>query len=113
MSKYRDVPVSVLVGALRGQTLEQKLTGVPLPVKVVLGVAVTSQVKTALLIRRAVSEGNVPVGDVVKEVNLILLEHEARGDGMHWSIAPSLVEEAAIAVEGLEEVDVLLGPEPA
>lgn len=61
---------------------------------------------------RAVGEGDVVVGDVVKEVDFVLLKHETRCNRVHGGITPALVEEAAILVEGLEEIEVGLGAEP-
>ena len=61
---------------------------------------------------RAVGEGNVIVRNVVKEVNLLLLEHESGGDGMNGRITPALVEETASMVQGGEVIDVRVGAEP-
>ena len=70
------------------------------------------QVQAALLVRRAVREGHVPVRNVIEEVDLVLVEHEARRDGVDGGITPPLVEEAAVAVQRLEEVGVGLRAEP-
>jgi len=59
-----------------------------------------------------VSEGHVVVGNIVEEVDLVLLEHQTGGDGVHGCVTPALVEEATVLIKGLEEVDVRLGPEP-
>ena len=72
----------------------------------------TTQLVSQLLSRGAMGEGDVVVCDVVEEVDLILLQHQRRGDGVDWSIAPSLVEETAILVERCEVVDISLGPQP-
>ncbi len=61
---------------------------------------------------RAMSEGNVVVGNVVEEVEFVFLEEEAGGNGVDGGITPSLVEEATVLVEGLEKVEVGFGPEP-
>lgn len=90
----------------------QVLTRVALPVKVLLGVAVAAEVKTLLLASGAVSEGNVVVGDIVEEVNLLLLEEKTSSDRVDGSITPSLIEETAILVERLKEVKVRLASEP-
>lgn len=103
-------PVSVSARPERARSKESAggtaLTGIAVPVEVVLGVAVALQVEARLLARRAVGEGDVVVGDVVEEVDLVLLEHQAGGDGVHGRVAPALVEEAAVAVEVVEVVDV-------
>jgi hypothetical protein len=69
-------------------------------------------VKTVLLAGGAVGEGYVVIGDVVEEVDLVLLEHQGCSNRVDGGIAPALVEETAIVVEGFEVVDVGLGPEP-
>lgn len=48
---------------------------------------------------RAVCEGDMVVGDIVEEMNLVLVEKQAGGDGVDGSIAPTLVEETTIPVE--------------
>lgn len=100
----------VLVSAKVGCSIE--LTRISLPIKVVLGIAVAAQVSPRLFPGRAVGEGNVVVGDVIEEMEFILLQHQAGGDGVNRCIAPALVEEAAVLVEGLKVVGVRLGPEP-
>lgn len=65
-----------------------------------------ASVETNLLASGAVGEGNVVVGDIVEEVNLVLRQHETGGDGVHRRVTPTLVEETTILVEGLEVVDV-------
>jgi hypothetical protein len=69
-------------------------------------------VETVLLAGRTVGEGNVVVCNVVEEMDLLLLQHQRRGQRMDRRIAPTLVEETTGVVEGLEVVDVLLGAEP-
>lgn len=55
---------------------------------------------------RAMRERNVVICDIVEEMNLILFEHQASRDGVDGCVSPSLVEESAITIEGVEEVDV-------
>src|SRR5690242_2732190 len=88
------------------------LTAIAVPVKVVLGVAMTLVVQAILLAGGAVGEGYVVVGDVVEEVDLVFLEHKGCGERVDWRVTPALVEETAGVVEGLEVVDVGLGPQP-
>lgn len=57
-------------------------------------------------------EGNVVVGDVVEEVDLILFEKETCSDRVDGSISPPLVEKPTVFVETVEEVDVRLRSEP-
>jgi hypothetical protein len=73
---------------------------------------VAVQRQPRLLTRRAVGEGDVEVSNVVEEMNLVLVKEEAGGNGVHGSITPSLVEETAILVQRLEEVEVRLAAEP-
>lgn len=90
----------------------EALTGIALPVKVVLRVTVTTELLARLLARGTVGERNVVVGNVVEEVNLLLLQQQAGGDGVYRRVTPALVEESAVLVERLKEVGVGLGPEP-
>lgn len=52
------------------------------------------------------------VANFVEEVDLLLLQEKSRGDRVHRSIAPTLVEEATSVVERLKVVNVFLGPQP-
>jgi len=79
-----------------GDIEKSRSAGVMLPVKVFVGVAVTSESSSRLLARGTVSEGNMPVRNVVEEVNLALVQHETSRNRVNRSIAPTLVEEAAI-----------------
>lgn len=65
-----------------------------------------------LLARGAVGEGDVEVSNIVEEMKLFLVQEEAGGNGMNGGITPSLVEETAILVQRLEEVEVRLAAEP-
>jgi len=69
-------------------------------------------VHSVLLAGGAVGEGDVVVGNVVEEVDLLLLEREAGCDGMHGCVSPALIEETAVLVEGLEVVNVGGAAEP-
>lgn len=89
-----------------------QLTGVAFPIEVVLRVAMTFQLHPLLVAGRAVGERDVVIGDIVEEMHFFLLEEERGGDGVHGSVAPSLVEEAAVAVERVEVVEVGLRSEP-
>lgn len=92
--------------------MQVRLTRIPLPVKVLLGVAVTLAVETELLSSGAVSKGNVIVGNVIEEVNLLLLQHQAGGNRVDRGIAPALIEETTILIQRLEVVGVGLGAKP-
>ena len=65
-----------------------------------------------LLVRWTVREGHVPVADVVEEVDLVAVEQQACPDRVHGRVSPPLIEEPAVFVERVEEVDVGLRPQP-
>lgn len=71
-----------------------------------------AQIEPRLLSSRAMCEGDMPVGNVVEEVNLALVEHEACRNGVDRRISPALVEETTILVQGLEVINVLLAAQP-
>ncbi len=89
---------------LGGMGLE--LTRVSFPVEVVIWIAVALELDSQIFTSRAVREWNMVVGNVVEEMDLVLVEQKTGSDGVDWSVAPALIEEAAVAIEGLEEVDV-------
>ena len=88
------------------------LTRVTLPIEVVIGVAVATEIQSSLLISWSVSERNVVVGNILEEVNLFLLEKKTSSNRVDRSITPSLVEETAVLVKRLEEIEVRLAAEP-
>jgi hypothetical protein len=55
-----------------------------------------------------VGEWHVIVGNVVEEMDFFLLQKETCGNRMNWRIPPAFVEESAILVEGLEEIQIWL-----
>ena len=57
----------------------------------------------------AMGEGNMVVCNIVEEMNFLLLEEQASSDRVHWSVAPTLIEEAAVAVQSLEKVKIRFG----
>lgn len=57
-------------------------------------------------------KGDVVVGNVVEEVNLLLLERQTGGNRVDGSVAPALVEETAVLVEGVKVVDVCGATQP-
>ena len=57
-------------------------------------------------------EGDMPIAYVVEELNLFFLEQETSSDRMNGSVAPSLVEETAVLIQLLEEVDIRFRSEP-
>jgi hypothetical protein len=74
MSKYLAVPGLEVQSALdkRKTTQESQLTGISLPIKIVLGITVTTEINPCLLACWAVGKRNMIVGDVVEEVDFIL-----------------------------------------
>jgi hypothetical protein len=88
------------------------LTRIPLPIKVVLWIAVTFQFQSLLLCGWAVGEWYVIIRDVVKELDFIFVQQETGSNRVYRSITPALVEESAILVKGFEKVNIGFGPEP-
>lgn len=109
-SKNREVP------GFRSDCFSQNgletLTGVALPVKVVIGVAVATEIQTSLLISWAVGEGDVVVSNILEEVELLLLKEKTSSNRVHRSITPSLIEETTVLVQRLKEVEIRLAAEP-
>ena len=83
-----------------------RLTAVAIPVEVILRIAMALVVQAILFAGGAMCKRNVVIGDVVEEVDFILLEHQAGCNGMNRSIAPPLVEETTGVIERSKEVDV-------
>lgn len=52
------------------------------------------------------------VGNIVKEMNLLLLQEKPCSNGMNWCITPTFVEESSILIELLEEIRVGFGSKP-
>ncbi len=46
------------------------------------------------------------VGDVIEEVDFLLLEEECGGDGVHGSISPAFVKESTIFVKSIEVIQI-------
>lgn len=90
----------------------ETLTGVALPVKVVIRVAVATEIQTSLLVSWAVGEGDVVVSNILKEVELLLLKEKTSSNRVHGSITPSLIEETTVLIQRLKEVEVRLAAEP-
>lgn len=44
----------------------------------------------------------MPIPNVVEEVDFVLAEQQAGGDGVDGGVAPALVEETAVLIEGFE-----------
>lgn len=57
-------------------------------------------------------KGNVVIGNVVEEVEFVLVEEKTGCDGVDRSIAPALVKETTLVVEVIEEVNVSRRAEP-
>lgn len=70
------------------------------------------KIQSQLLTRRTVGEGDVVVGDFIEEVDLFLFQEQTSSNRVYWGIAPSFIEEAAIAVKRFEVIHIWLGSEP-
>lgn len=57
-------------------------------------------------------EGHVVVGDVVEKVDVLFLQEKAGCDGVNRCVAPPFIEEAAIVIETLKEINISLRTEP-
>ena len=88
------------------------LTRVACPVEVIARLAVAAKVQPRLFTAWAMGEWNVVVGNLVPEVDFFWLEHDRSGDRVDRCIAPSLVEESTILVQGGEVVNVLIRSQP-
>lgn len=51
-------------------------------------------------------EWHMVVGDVIEEVDFLLLEQECGGDGVHGSISPAFVKESTIFVKSIEVIQI-------
>ena len=65
-----------------------------------------------LLTGRTMRKGDMPIRDVVEEMDFFFFQGQRRGDGVHGGVAPTLVEEPAVLVELREVVDVGFGAQP-
>lgn len=72
----------------------------------------TPKLQPRLLPRRAMRKWNMIIRNIIKEVNLLLLQHQSSSNTMHRSITPSLVEESSVLIQGVEVVRVCLASEP-
>lgn len=59
-----------------------------------------------------VRERDVVVRDVVEEMNLFSLQHDPGSNGVNRCISPAFVEEPAVSVEAVKEVDVCRRTKP-
>ena len=69
-------------------------------------------IDSVLIPRRAMRKGDMPVCDIVEEMDLFLLQGQCGADGMDGRIAPAFIEEAAVLVELVEEVEIGIGTQP-
>ena len=88
------------------------LTRIPIPIEIILRIAMTFQLQPRLLAGGAVREGDVVVGDIVEEMDLILRQHDGGGDAVHGCVAPAFVEEAAVVVQVVEVIGVGFAAQP-
>ena len=72
----------------------------------------TLVVKSELFTRWAMGKRNMVVGNVIEEVDLLLVQQKPGGDRVYGSIAPAFIEEASVLVQLGEEVDIGIGPQP-
>jgi hypothetical protein len=80
------------------------LTGISLPIKVVLWIAMALQIQPCLLASRAVRERDVVIRDIVEEMDLFFLQEKTGSDRMNRGISPTFVEEPSILVESFKVI---------
>jgi hypothetical protein len=73
---------------------------------------VTLVLESRLFRSWAVSERNVPVPKVLKEVDLFLRQEKTGSNGVDRGITPTLVEETTVLIEALEVVHIWLRAKP-
>ena len=70
------------------------------------------QLQSLLLTRRTMRKWDMVISNLVKEVNLIFLQHQGSCNTVDRRIAPSLVEEPAVMIQIIEVVNVLFRAKP-
>ena len=70
------------------------------------------EINPVLFARWTVREWHMVVRDVIEEMNLAFVERQAGRDGVHGRVAPTLVEKATVAVEGVEVINVRVRAQP-
>ena len=71
-----------------------------------------TEIQPRLLASGAVGKRDMVVGNIVEEVNLVLVKEDAGSDGVDGSVTPAFVKKAPVLVERLKEVEVGLAAEP-
>lgn len=66
----------------------------------------TLQLESRLFSGWAMGERYMVIGDIIEEMYFLFLQCQCSTDGMDWGVAPSFVEETAVSVEGIEEVQI-------
>jgi hypothetical protein len=97
---------------LASQMSSRYRTAIALPIEVVTWIAITFVLEAEAFVGWTVSERVVVICDVVEKVDLLLFQHQRGSQRVNWCITPALVKEATSSIQGLEIIDVLLGPEP-
>lgn len=57
-------------------------------------------------------EWHVVICNVIEEMDLVLFEHQAGGNGVDGSIAPAFVEESSVAVKRFKIVEISFRAKP-
>jgi hypothetical protein len=74
MSKKRLVPGRSLLVCSNDQESISERTGISLPVEVIIRVAMALELESQILASRTMCEWDMVVGNIVEEVNLVLLQ---------------------------------------
>ena len=86
-----------------------KLTTISLPIEILLWIAMTFIIQPLLLFGRTMGKGDMPIRDIVKEMDFFFFQGQGRGDGVYGGVPPTLVEEPAVLVELCEVIDIRFG----
>lgn len=70
------------------------------------------QVQSSLFSCGTVGERDVIVANLVEEVNFVSLQHKSGSNRVNGSVTPTLVEETAIVIQGIEVLEVSVRTQP-
>lgn len=72
----------------------------------------TLQVQPGLLAGGTVSEGDVVIGNVIEEVDLLFRKEKRGCNGVDRSITPAFIKESSVLVKRIEIVGICLTAKP-
>ena len=83
-----------------------------MPVKTFVWVAVALEFLAHLTVGRTMRIWRMPVADLIEEVDLVLVKHQACCNRVDRCVSPSLIKESSVLIEYVKEVRVRLGSQP-